>query len=347
MARGSQLVRQWNLLLALQTRGDGIPLRELADRFDVSERTIQRDFETLQELGFPIEHEADEQGKRFWRMPHDFFRQGPFVISLTEAISLHLAEEFLCPLAGTHLAEGLDTLLAKIRKILPDPAMRHFARLDEILIVRRTGKTNYAAKAHIVRVLELCARERLTVEISYHALWRGEQYATRVDPYGLVFYEGDLFLVGRSHRADALRVFKVARIHEANHTNDRFDRPDEFDLEAHFRTSFGIVRSQGDAIEIAVRFTGTGAALVGERKWHESQRLYEPDEVSATLFEIQSPETDTLIATFRLSDVTEFKRWILGFGCAAEILRPDWLRSEMATELAAAARRYAPPGASA
>ena len=49
MPRGEQVQRQWNLLKTLQTRGEGIPLRQLAGEFEVSERTIQRDFEVLEE----------------------------------------------------------------------------------------------------------------------------------------------------------------------------------------------------------------------------------------------------------------------------------------------------------
>ena len=92
MARGELILRQWNLLKTLQTRGEGIPLRQLAEEFEVSERTIQRDFEVLEELGFPIEHEDNGCGRRFWRMPPDFFKTGPLVLGLTEAVSLHLAE---------------------------------------------------------------------------------------------------------------------------------------------------------------------------------------------------------------------------------------------------------------
>jgi predicted DNA-binding transcriptional regulator YafY len=56
MARGELILRQWNLLKMLQTRGEGMPLRDIAEAFEVSERTVQRDFEVLQELGFPIEY---------------------------------------------------------------------------------------------------------------------------------------------------------------------------------------------------------------------------------------------------------------------------------------------------
>src|SRR5690606_30903561 len=91
MARGDQIQRHWNLLKLLQTRGAGLLLRDVASELEVSERTIQRDFELLQELGFPLEHEDDEIGRRYWRLPRDFIRSGPLVLSLTEALSLHLA----------------------------------------------------------------------------------------------------------------------------------------------------------------------------------------------------------------------------------------------------------------
>ncbi|RME41955.1 MAG: transcriptional regulator [Planctomycetota bacterium] len=339
MARGDQILRQWNLLRALQTRGEGLPLAELAREAEVSERTIQRDIEVLVGLGFPIEFETDEFGKRYWRMPHDYFRSGPLMLSLTEAISLHLAEHLLDPLAGTYLAEGLHTILEKIRALVPRRALDHFAALDEILYVRRTGVTDYAACAETIRTLIDAVRLHQTVEVRYRALWRGAEYDTAFDPYGLVLYDGDLFLVGRSHRARAVRVFKVPRILAATMTTRKFRRPSGFRLEDQFRASFGIYQAHDPPIEIRVRFSGVAAALVEERVWHESQQLsWQPAE--ETLFELPSDRSDTLIATFRLAGVVEFKRWIKSFGDQAEVLRPAWLRAQLREELLAAAERY-------
>jgi predicted DNA-binding transcriptional regulator YafY len=339
VARGDQLLRQWTLLKRLQTRGEGAPLRDLADELGVSERTIQRDFESLQELGFPIEHEEDACGKRFWRMPHDFFRTGPLVLSMTEAVSLHLAGRLVTHLGGTHFEEGFSGVLEKIRGILPQKAMDYFAELDETILVRRSGRTDYTGKEAIIRLLEAGARRQESVEIRYRALWRGAEYTTRCDPYGLVLYEEDLFLVGRSHRAEAVRVFKVVRILEAKATENHFERPADFRLDEQFRASFGIWRSSGEPVEVAVRFRGVGAALVEERVWHESQRLIR-SEGDASLFDPDPVGSDTLVARFVLADLSEFKVWIRGFGEMAEVLSPAWLRAEMRAEMAAAARRY-------
>jgi len=339
MSRGELILRQWNLLQRLQTRGEGIPLRDLAEEFGVSERTIQRDFEVLQELGFPIDHQDDESGKRYWRMPHDFFRTGPLVLSLTEALSLHLAQRLIEPLAGTHFAEGLGTVLQKIRGLVPQRALDHFAGLDEVLHVRPGGETDYSAHAGTIRALADAVRTGRTVQMTYRSLWRGEEYETRCDPYGLVYYEGDLFLVGHSRRAGAIRLFKVTRIAQVVETDARFDRPEDFRLEEHFRGTFGISRTAREPVEIVVRFTGSVAALVEERIWHESQRLsWLPAEDA--LFAGATEQPEVLIATFRLSDTVEFQRWVLGFGHQAEVLKPEWLRRELGEELAAAARLY-------
>ncbi|MBN2448490.1 MAG: transcriptional regulator [Phycisphaerae bacterium] len=339
MARGELILRQWNLLKTLQTRGEGIPLRKLADEFDVSERTIQRDFEVLEELGFPVEHNEDEYGKRYWRMPYDFFKTGPLVLGLTEAVSLHLAESFFAPLAGTHFADGLRTILDKVRSLIPARALDYFCELDGTIYVRRSGITDYSAHAETIRVLSDAAHMKHTVEVTYRSLWRSAEYTTLFDPYGLVYFEGDLFLVGHSHKAKALRVFKVTRVVAAALTEQAFETPHGFDLAQHFESTFGIVQSDGEPIDVVVRFSGTAATLVEERVWHESQRLeWLPGE--ETLFESEGDDHGNLQATFKLANLVEFKRWLKGYGDQVEVVRPDWLRREMHDELLAAARVY-------
>lgn len=339
MSRGNQLVRQWNLLRMLQTRGEGIPLTDLAFELEVADRTVQRDLELLQDLGFPITFDADDFGKRYWRMPHDYFKTGPLFLSLTEAISLHLARHFFEPLTGTLFANGLDGVLEKIRSIIPAKALEHFRDLEESLHVRAFGSVDYSEKSDVLEKLFEAARGCQRVELGYRSLWRRKEYTTQFDPYGIVIFEDDLFVVGHSYRANAVRVFKVARVTSVEMANELFERPAGFSLEKTFRDSFGIMQSDADPTEIVVRFEGPMAALVEEREWHESQRLQWLAN-GETLFEAQPEEPEALIATFRLSNVVEFKRWILSFGGSAEVIRPESLRHEICSELMRASERY-------
>ena len=332
MARGELILRQWNLLKMLQTRGEGIALRDIAVELDVSERTVQRDFEVLQELGFPIDFEEDEYGKRFWRLPADFFRSGPLVLGITESVSLHLAERMLDPLGGTIFAEGLQSVLDKIRSLVPAKALDYFADLDSTVHVRRMGKVDYSRHADTIRLVLDAARKELTVEITYRSLWRKEAYETRFDPYGLVLFDGDLFILGRSHRADGMRILKIARIASVIPTAEAFEKPADFVLADHFRASFGIVHTGDEPVEVVAKFTGSTAVLVSEREWHESQQLAWLD-AEATLFDEVPDEPDAVLATFQLGNTVEFKRWIKGLGAEAEVVRPDWLRREVRDEL--------------
>jgi len=88
MARGESLLRQWKLLKILQSRRVGMSLRDLAALAGYTERTIQRDLRLLREAGFPVTHNDDEFGKRFWRLPSQFLEREGIVLSVTEAVSL-------------------------------------------------------------------------------------------------------------------------------------------------------------------------------------------------------------------------------------------------------------------
>ena len=53
MARGEPLIRQWNLLKALQAHRFGIDAGELAERLECSKRQVQRDLGVLRKVGLP------------------------------------------------------------------------------------------------------------------------------------------------------------------------------------------------------------------------------------------------------------------------------------------------------
>ena len=57
MARGEPLFRQWNLLRAIQSNHFGLTATELAERVECTKRTVQRDLQVLQDVGFPIFYE--------------------------------------------------------------------------------------------------------------------------------------------------------------------------------------------------------------------------------------------------------------------------------------------------
>lgn len=67
--RNQQVIRQWGVLRS-RARGRGNTLRSLSGEFSVSSRTIRRDLNALQEVGFPILDEVDDESTKAlrWRL---------------------------------------------------------------------------------------------------------------------------------------------------------------------------------------------------------------------------------------------------------------------------------------
>jgi len=74
---------------------------------------------------------------------------------------------------------------------------------------------------------------------------------------------------------------------------------------------------------IKVRLTGWAATNVREHQWHPSQKVVKDG---------RSSDENSLVATYELSDTTEFKRWLLGFGRHAVVQAPKDLAAELKAE---------------
>jgi len=326
MARGEPLIRQWNLLKALQAHRFGIGADELAGRLGCTKRTVQRDLNILQQAGFHIDFEQREFGKRFWKLaPHSIEREG-LMLSVTEMLSLFLSRQILAPLAGTQFGDGLATALEKIKVLLPARALNYFDDLDENLLVKTVARHDYSGQDKDIRLVNQALAESRVLKIRYKSASKGRIIDTRFHPYGLVFFGMNLYCIGHLEAYDEIRTLKVARFLGVELTNETFQKPHSFSLRAWTHGAFGVF-GPGKLQTIKVRFTGWAATNVREQQWHPTQNI-----VKDTGKE--------LLATFELSDTMEFKRWLLGFGRHAVVVSPTRLAAEVAAELAEARKAY-------
>ena len=67
MPRNQEVIRQWKVLHALETARHGVAIDALAGDLGVTTRTIRRDLAALQEAGFPLYDERDDEGRVRWR----------------------------------------------------------------------------------------------------------------------------------------------------------------------------------------------------------------------------------------------------------------------------------------
>ena len=66
--RNAEVIRQWQILREVEARRTGVTIHELAKQVKVSTRTIRRDLQALQEAGFAIYDEGEENETKRWRL---------------------------------------------------------------------------------------------------------------------------------------------------------------------------------------------------------------------------------------------------------------------------------------
>lgn len=326
MAAQQPLLRQWMQLRMLSARRHGVAVRELADEFGVSIKTIRRDLLMLRQAGFPLEESESEHGRKHWHVQngHPVPELG---FTVTEVLSLYLGRRLLEPLAGTYFWDGAQSAFRKIQATFGEQALRYLEKIAASLHHTAIGVGDYSRKAEVVDALMIGIEDRKVTFITYRSMRSTEPVTSDVYPYGLVHHRGSLYLVAHAVEHDEVRHYKVDRIDDAEVQGLQFTRPADFDLSAHLANTFGVFERRGPPIIVRIRFAPEAARYVEESRWHPSQTLI--------------PQRDgSLLAEFALSATEEVKSWVLSFGSKAEVLEPKELRTEMADELDRARAAY-------
>jgi predicted DNA-binding transcriptional regulator YafY len=173
-------------------------------------------------------------------------------------------------------------------------------------------------------------RNHFTLELEYKAPRREQAGRYRLDPYKLWYQDHGLYVVGWDHDHTDFRVFAVERIVAVKATNQRFELREDFNFHAMKNTAFRFV--WGEPKQVHIRFSADQAAYATERVWHVSQKVSEQEDGSVVL-------------QFSVADLSEVKRWLIGWGAGAEVLEPVELADDVLEECLSVVSRLGPKAA--
>lgn len=188
----------------------------------------------------------------------------------------------------------------------------------------------------IEQLIDAAAESRIVI-IRHHSRRRGEDDEYRFQPFSLEPYPdgNSIHAVGFCPDLAEMRTFKVERIQGVRVTDERFEKPSDFDIDAYTSGAWGIWGHGGRApVGIMLRFSSTVAERVRETLWHDSQVLEEGAD-------------GTLLFHASVAEPLEMYPWIRGWGADVEILEPKSLRDRMREEVGRMRTLYgpdAPPG---
>jgi predicted DNA-binding transcriptional regulator YafY len=226
MMRADRLL---SILLLLQVQR-GMTARELAERLEVSERTIHRDMEALGAAGIPVV--ADRGAGGGWRLLEEY-RTNLTGLNTAEIQALFLTQSPRL-LADLGLEQAADAALIKLLAALPSISRRGAEYASQRIHVDVGGWRQSADDVSLLPVLQAAVWQERKIQLVYE---RGDGATVErlVDPLGLVA-KGSLWYLIAAVEGE-IRTYRVSRVQGATVMEEPCVRPEGFDLAAYWERS--------------------------------------------------------------------------------------------------------------
>jgi predicted DNA-binding transcriptional regulator YafY len=323
MPRNAEVIRQWTILRELES-SRRLTIDEMAEKTGVTTRTIRRDLEALQFVGFPIYDEIYD-GKKYWLLEQKAFKRLDATgFTFAELSALYFSRTLVECLAATPFQQDVKSAFERLAAALT-PGMRTFLDRLPLVIQAKPDPGAQSASARpkeIAQLLDATLQHRRVV-MRYHSFSSEREKAYTVEPSRLVFAQGALYLMAHVPEYSQVRTFAVDRIKSLSVTEERFE-PVESD-EAVFAHSLGVHHGTPEQVEIV--FEPRIAPYVRERMWHSSQT-------------VRDAADGRVVVSLNVSNDFALRSWILSFGALARVIAPPALADEIAREGSRMVERY-------
>ena len=327
MARGDQLARQWRIIQTLISARHGKSAAGLALDLGCHTRTVYRDLEALQAAGFPI-YTDKVDGKNVWSLLDTAKGSIPIPFSLPELMALYFSRGMMGVLKDTVFYDSLASLFDKIKSTLPDEYLAYLDQIEASLAVRTKPYKPYGQLRDMIEQISAAAVQEKWIDMDYYTMSRQTKARRKVAPYKIWFFDGTFYVIGYCRLREDIRIFALDRIHNIELTDEKFELPEDFNVDEFMRSSFGVF--QGEPIKVKIWFAAEIAEYIREKIWHETQQIIEQRDGSI-IFEAQ------------VSGIDEIKFWILKWGAKARVLEPESLQDAIRTEAEAMVSAYLKP----
>ena len=303
--------RLLSILLLLQSHGR-LPARVLADRLEVSKRTINRDMESLAMAGVPVYAERGRHGG--WALTEDYRTD---LTGLTEAEIRSLVVATTSGiLADLGLGEASERAFVKLLAGLPAARRRTAESARGHLYVDPSGWRRSEEAAPLVPDLDEALRLGRRIEMSYERA-DGTLVDRTVDPLGLVAKGSVWYLVAAVDGQE--RTYRVSRVRDVRIGDAQAERPAGFDLASFWRRSAEEFRAALPRFYATLRVSPEGVGRLRMGWWRFARIESE-----------SAPDPDGWIQCRIRADSMEVAvDCVLGLGPYAEVVEPEELRDRV------------------
>ncbi|WP_078501207.1 helix-turn-helix transcriptional regulator [Paenibacillus selenitireducens] len=300
------------IVIALQQRQESAQM--LADKLEVSKRTIMRDMQALSEMGIPLYAVTGPAGG--YRLSEGY-RLPPLQLDVQETLTVLVALRALTAYADTPFNRERWTVIDKIRHILPPAALQQVEPLLELMRVE-VPKRSFKAPL-LNELIDYCSRGawmKAYYRSAKHRRW------LLLQPKSVYAEHGFWYCEAYSPTHGELRMFRA----------DRFEELQDADPASVQDQVEQAVSIKGDAVSQSIRIRATlsyRGMLQVEQDPHIGEKVYA---LQDDLWEVdfQCPGAEWEWAT----------RFFFALGADANVLEPEELRAVLYEKARDLCNRY-------
>ena len=294
-----------SILILLQTKKI-IKASSVADRFEISLRTVYRDVNTLKKAGIPI---IGDPGIGYSIM--EGYRLPPVMFNEGEAMAMLTADKFMSNIADRDTQQHYSAAMTKIKAVLRNTEKQALDILDDSISIAAYKPEEH--KPYLQELFKSIAAKSL-LNISYEKADRS--ISERIlEPLGCYHQSNKWYLVAFCRQQNDYRTFKMNRIQDLTVLDETFDRS-RFSLEEYLENRTDAWKEKTDAQVVEVFFEKSVVEYADLRKYYfgliEEERL-----------------PDGARMKFWATSIEVMARWLMQFTYRASVIQPKALADRL------------------
>ncbi len=293
--------RRLKLMLLLQQPGKRLTVNELANRFEVSRRTIFRDFNALDEINVPVtwDRYSGYGLIKGYKVP-------PLMFTSKELATIMVGLNFVKSQVDKGLVADAKGVELKIKNVLPNELKDFMTSLEGRTIVDpflRYGVKKKAGGNWYLISSAISQQKRLQFRYTTKS---GKKETRKIDPYILVFYEDHWNVIGKSHLRGEIRNFILENVKEVQILDENYQLDAELDIE-------GLIFSPNELSQSIILLVEKEE--VGRLEGNLPAKIIKKETHNSKYFKVE----------FKFDNLVFINEWLLQFGNKVKIEGPNEL----------------------
>lgn len=291
--------------------------KDIADRFNVSLRTVYRDIQTLVEAGVPISSEA---GVGYSLI--DGYRLPPVMFTKEEVTAFLTAEKLIEKFTDNSIDSNFKSGMIKIRAILKSTEKEMLESIEEnIEVLNRKPRLENPGNSNYIQKLIESISERKSLNIRYHTFYSNEIKDRNIEPIGIFFSNGYWHTIAFCELRQDYRDFRLDRILSISKRDVIFKKK-----HPSIKTYLSKITKEQNLETIVINVDKGVAQFLIEQKYYNG-------------FVSEKFIGEKVQMIFLTSSMEYFVRWFLMFADKADIVSPDSLKTMLSKKLSEIKKR--------